>query len=159
MAYKFWNITEANAEISRLETALKDAATQNEALAANAPAIEAEAKRISADLAASNEKLAKVEADHAITRQSLAAVTTERDAAQAELKAAKDKLANPGEQIKQTASAQAAAIVAQVGHAPLGVTPKQPGNSEDKTVSRESFDKMNHVQRNEFFRSGGKIAN
>lgn len=123
MAYKFWNFKESNAEIEKLSARVAELEKQNAECVANAKAIEDAASTMQSDLAQAVTRAEKAEADLATAKASIASLTTEKDKAVAEAAEAKAKLANPSAIIKETASAQAAAIVAQVGHAPIAAAP------------------------------------
>lgn len=154
-----FNIGKANARITELEGQLSALSAENASLKENAPQIEAAAEAMRNELAQSKDKLTHAEADLSTAKQSIASVTAEKDRVTAELAEANKKLANPAAQIKESASAQAAAIVAQVGHSPLGVTPATgTGNTAEKSATRSQFSALNPRARAEFIKAGGRVT-
>lgn len=128
MPFKFFNIGKANAEIENLEKRVAELTSENAALKENGPEIEAAAETLRKDLAEAQGKIATAESELAAARANVATLTAEKEKLSQDLKAASDKLANPAAIIKESASAQAAAIVASVGHAPIATTPTEPQN-------------------------------
>lgn len=134
------------------------------ALAEKVGKLEADAARLSdelasasASLAEANEKLAKASAE--VESLKTAAVNAESEKVQAESKLAaaeakakelEAKLANP--------SAQAAEILAKVGVSPDKL-PKAETKPAGRSVTRKEFEAMSHFERNQFFREGGKVTN
>lgn len=134
MAFGFFNIGKANEEIERLNQAVAALTAENTALKENTPLIEAAAEKLKTDSEATALKLSQVEADLATAKDSVASLTAAKEKAEADLAAANAKLANPGEQIKNAASAQAAAITASIGVPPVVATsPTQPSPSKSLT--------------------------
>lgn len=112
MAYKFFNIGKANAEIDRLEAELVTAKESAKAAAENAAEVEKDAEKVSTELT-------QARADLATAKQTISTATARAEKAEADLKVANDKLANPGEQIKIKASQEAQKITAGQGQPPI----------------------------------------
>ncbi len=118
--------------------------------------------QIQGELAKSQSELATANASLATATTNLATAQTDLTAARAdvsrltgELEAANKKLANPSEQIQASASAQAAAIVAGVGHAPLSLAPT---GGEVKTMTRAEFQKLSAQEKSAFSQKGGRLT-
>lgn len=132
MALKFWNTGQANAEIEKLEARVAELTAENSNLKQNASEIETAAQALQGDFQKAVARAEKAEGEVAAANARLSELTAAKDKAEAEAKAAAEKLANPSEIIKTTASAQAAAIVASVGHAPLATAPGVDPQTEKK---------------------------
>ena len=120
----FYNIRKANAEIERLKAELATAAESAKANSDGKEAFEA--------LSKANEeldtKLTQANSDLATAKQTLATTIAAKEKAESDLKAAQAEIAALPQKIKEAASAQAAAIVAQTGAAPIsGVPTSKPG--------------------------------
>jgi len=155
MAFKFFNIGKANAEIDRLETQVAELTRENSTLRENAPEIEAAAETLRGDLQKAVARAEKAEGEAAAAATRLSEVTAAKDKAEAEAKTSAEKLANPSEIIKTTASAQAAAIVASVGHSPLALA---PSTMDPKKMTRSEFAKMSPREQSAFAQNGGRIT-
>jgi chromosome segregation ATPase len=142
---KFFNIVKANAEIEKHEATIATLTGELTALKDNAPQIEAAAEALRNEKTALEAKAAQVESDLATAKQTISTLTGERDAISAQLMEANKKLANPGEQIKNAASAQAAAIVAASGHTPIAAAPEVKTDAGAK--EREAISKLSGVER------------
>lgn len=156
---KFFNIVKANAEIEKHEATIATLTGELTALKDNAPQIEAAAEKLRGEKTALEAKVAQAEGDLATAKQTISTLTGEREAISAQLVEANAKLANPGEQIRNAASAQAAAIVAASGHTPIAATPSAaPNGTAEKKVTRTEFAAMNPVSRGQFIRAGGRVT-
>jgi chromosome segregation ATPase len=129
---KFFNIVKANAEIEKLETQVTALTGEVATLKENAPQIEAAAETLRTEKAELSSKLDQAESDLATAKQTISTLTNEKADVAKQLAEANAKLANPGEVIKQTASAQAAAIVASVGQPAIAATPTTDPAQEQK---------------------------
>lgn len=128
MAFKFFNIGKANEEIDKLESSVAQLTEERDAIKANSGEIEAAAETFKGELTAARQKAVQLESDLATARQSIATLTTERDTASAAQNTAEAKLANPSEQVKALASAQALEITAKLGQPPVTAAPPAPAN-------------------------------
>ena len=150
MAFKFFNIGKANAEIEKLEARVAELTAENTSLRDNTPEIEAAAQALQGDFQKAVARAEKAEGELAAAAARLSEVTAAKEKAEAEAKASADKLANPSEIIKTTAAAQAAAIVASTGHpgveaAPTAEATKTTPQAETKKSPREQM--MASIQR------------
>lgn len=107
--------------------------------------VQADLLKAQTDLNAANAKAAQAEGDLAAAKQTISTLTGERDAISAQLTEANAKLANPGEQVKKAASAQAAAIVAASGHTAIAAAPEVKTDAGAK--EREAISKLSGVER------------
>jgi hypothetical protein len=140
MAFKFFSIVKANAEVSRLETEL---ATAQERIKAFEVAEPENLSALQAELSASKAELEK--ASEAV--KSLAA----KDAEIAALKDAATKLEAS---VEERASAKALAITQSQGRA----KPVAAEKPEAKTITRAELSKMSPAEQAAHFRAGGKIT-
>ena len=148
MAFKFFNIGKANAEIERLETELSSSKSESESLKSNGPEVEAAAEGLRTELATTTASLATLQNDLSEARADVARLTSE-------LSAEKEKSKNIPDQVKASASAQAAAIVAGVGHAPLSLAPT---GGEVTTMTRAEFLKLSAKEKSSFAQKGGRLT-
>lgn len=120
--------------------------------------VQADLLKAQTDLNAANAKAAQAEGDLAAAKQTISTLTGERDAISAQLTEANAKLANPGEQVKKAASAQAAAIVAASGHTAIAASPSTaPNGGDSKTMTRSEFSAKTPREQSDFCRAGGRI--
>jgi len=149
-AVTFETLTEAteayNARVSALESdlaAAQELATQAESRANAAQ----EAAQVALDernaAQARNEELT---ASVGELTAAVATLTGERDASQTELLDAKLDL----DRISQLAQVKGITLTEALPAA-------KPSTQDSKTLTRAEFDKLAHAERNEFFRTGGKI--
>lgn len=155
MAFKFFNIGKANAEIEKLEARVAELTAENTSLRDNTPEIEAAAQALQGDFQKAVARAEKAEGELAAAAARLSEVTAAKEKAEAEAKASADKLANPAEIIKTTAAAQAAAIVGSVGHAPLALA---PSTMDPKKMTRSEFSKLSPREQSAFAQNGGRIT-
>lgn len=156
--FKFWNFKESSAHIEKLEASIIEKDKEIAVLKENGPAIEAEAKRISEELSTVSEKLKHAESELAAVKQSEAKLTAEKAEADKQLAEANAKIANPPAQVKAAAAVQAAAIVAQAGHQPLGVNPSASQNSGEKVMNRSDFKKLSPQAQMQYAQAGGRLT-
>lgn len=131
MAYKFYNIGKANAEIERLENELKSEKEKVSALESNEPEALAAAQ---GELANLKTKLAQTESDLATAKQSIQTVSTERDKLAAKATKLEADLAASTANVDAEASRKALEITATQGQPPVETKPTaEPAKPETKT--------------------------
>ena len=107
-----------------------------------------------AELADARARVAQAEARAAAAMKEAKSLLTERDALKAEL----SEIAAAFEARQNLVQATAMEIASTVGQ-PLEALPApSASDTAANTITRAEFDAMNFLQRNEFFRAGGKIA-
>jgi chromosome segregation ATPase len=142
-AFKFYNVTKANEEIHRLESSVEELTNQIETLKGNDTAIAAEAEKVRGEYDATKLKLTQAESDLATAKASIVSLTAEKDKAVADLTAANAAIPV---QIKNAASAQAAAITAGIGVPPVAAEVKTQEEAQtwaQKAVAAAA-EKANH---------------
>lgn len=148
--FKFFNIGKANEEVTRLESELSTAQAALTTANENASAIEKNAETVSTELA-------QVKADLVTAKASISTLTARAEKADADLKVANEKIANPSEEVKILASKEALKITAAQGQPPISAE-KTTDLRGEKTMSRSEFKAMKPAEATAFFKAGGKIT-
>lgn len=130
--FRVFNIGAANKEIDRLEAELTKTQAELVAVKENAAAVEANAAELSEKLSVAIH--ATVTAEAAAT-----ALIARAEKAEADLKAANDRLANPSEEIKVRASQEALKITAAQGQPPIPTAPSGAGAAGDILAQFEAI--------------------
>lgn len=142
--FKFWDIGEANGEITRLETELARVSGELATATTNAKQVQAAAEGLQVAIKQLNSDLATAKQ----TVGTLQAFVAEKDAA---LKSLNDKLADPKGEIEARASAKALEIAAAQGAAPISAG-RAEGPAGGDALSAQLDAITDPTQRTLFFR-------
>lgn len=148
MAYKFFHIGKANAEIDRLETLLADKERQIVAFEQAAPENLA---ALQDELASTKSQLDQANVSLNAANESLKALAA-KDAEIAKLKA--DAVALEAS-VEQRASDKALAITQAQGQTKPVAAEVKPST---QSMTGAEFNKLSHAERNQFIRSGGRLT-
>lgn len=122
--FKFFNIGTANKRIEELEA-------ENVLLKEQAKVAEENGEQVAKAAEENAAKLTQAEADLSTAKQTISTLTARAEKAEAELKAANEKLANPSAQVIQIASRKAQEITAAQGQPPISATVPQTTGTGD----------------------------
>lgn len=144
MAFKFFNIGKANAEIDRLTALLVASDVRIAELAANEPEA----------LTALNGELTETKNKLETSVSALSAATSELEKVKAELVTAKAAAAN----VEKLTSEKALAITQAQGQSGAAKISAAGEANAAKTMTRTSFNALTPVEQSKFCKNGGKLT-